>query len=259
MPTTRRTLLTGAVALALSPAPGRAANPDTIVHSRRLSFTSDGREISAEIFPAPSGGAAPAVIMLHGADGLSVNAMYRSGARTIAGAGFNVYLVHYLDRTGERRASFASLFQNFPLWTEVVRDAISYVARRPETDPDRIAIVGISLGAALGLAVAAEDRRIRALVDYFGPLPHGALTRTARLPPLLVLHGAADPIVPVENAHAVEALAREQGTPCEVVIYPGQGHGFRGNAEGDATQRVLAFLKRHLDPQRAANHPATAG
>jgi carboxymethylenebutenolidase len=228
------------------------------MHSRQLSFTSGGKEIAAEIFPAAGRAAAPAVIMLHGADGLSVNAMYRSGARTIAAAGFNVYLVHYLDRTSERRASFASMFQNFSLWIEVVRDAVSFIAQRPETDPERIAIVGISLGAALGLAVAADDRRIRALVDYFGPLPHGVLTRTARLPPLLVLHGAADPIVPVENAHAVEALAREQGTPCEVVIYPGQGHGFRGNAEGDATRRVLVFLQRHLDPERA-NHPATAG
>jgi dipeptidyl aminopeptidase/acylaminoacyl peptidase len=50
----------------------------------------------------------------------------------------------------------------------------------------------------------------------------------------------------VANAYAVEALLRQQNVPHEVKVYPGQGHGFRGTAEKDATQRALAFLHRHL-------------
>jgi carboxymethylenebutenolidase len=61
-----------------------------------------------------------------------------------------------------------------------------------------------------------------------------------------VLHGSADPIVPVANAYAVEALLRRQNVPHEVKVYPGEGHGFRGAAEKDATQRALSFLRRHL-------------
>ena len=34
---------------------------------------------------------------------------------------------------------------------------------------------GISLGAALGLAVSSTDPRVKALVNYFGPLPQGAI------------------------------------------------------------------------------------
>ena len=68
-----------------------------------------------------------------------------------------------------------------------------------------------------------------------------------------MLHGAADPIVPVANAYAVEALLRQQNVPHEVKVYPGQGHGFRGAAEEDATHRALAFLKRHL----AGSHAST--
>jgi carboxymethylenebutenolidase len=199
-----------------------------------------------------AGSRRPAVLMLHGADGLSHNGQYRSGARGLAAAGYQVYLVHYLDRTGETRASFATLFRNFETWMETVRDALAYVAARPEVDPQRIGIVGISLGAGLGLAISGGEPRVRALVSYFGPLPQGAVSVTARLPPTLVLHGAADPIVPAFNAQAIEALLRQQGVPHEVKVYPGEGHGFRGTAERDATARVVAFLGRHLKGDAAA-------
>jgi dienelactone hydrolase len=224
---------------------------------RRETFISGGRAISVEIYaPADTDGPHPAVIMLHGADGLHSNAQYRTGAQAVAGAGYAVYLVHYLDRTAERRASFATVFQNFLPWTETVRDAVSWVSARPGVDPDRIGLVGISLGAALSLATAGNDRRIKALVSYFGPLPEGAVARDARLPPTLILHGAADRVVPVANAYAVESLLKEQGTPYEMKVYPGQGHGFTGAAHADATRVVLAFLERHLEGRRAASRDA---
>ncbi len=195
----------------------------------------------------------PAVIMLHGADGLHGNTQYRAGAAAMAAAGYRVFLVHYLDRTGERRASFATLFQNFVPWMSAVRDAVAHVAAQPGVDANRIGIVGVSLGAALGLAVAGSEKRVRVLVDYFGPLPQGAIASGARLPPTLVLHGEADPIVPVANAYAIENLLKQQGVPHEVKVYPGQGHGFRGAAEADATVRALAFLDRHLGVRRQSD------
>jgi carboxymethylenebutenolidase len=256
MPTTRRELLAGAAALPFSPLPCSAF---AAAGEQELAFMSGGRAIRVDFFSAPIDMArAPAVIVLHGADGPNGNAMYRAGARAIAASGFNVYFVHYLDRTGEGRASLSSMFQNFALWMDVVTAALTFVEGRRESDADRVGIVGISLGAALGLAVAASDRRIRAVVDYFGPMPYGAITKAAHLPPILVLHGAADRVVPVENAYAVEALAREQGTPVELVVYPGQGHGFRGAAAEDATRRMLAFLEHQLASEVAGGR-ARAG
>jgi carboxymethylenebutenolidase len=222
---------------------------------KRNSFRSGDRTIAVETFQ-PSGSAMrPGVLMLHGADGLSYNTQYREGARDVAAAGYQVHLVHYLDRTGERRASFATLFQNFIPWMNTVQDALTFASGYPGADASRIGIIGISLGAALGLAVASTDRRVKTLVNYFGPLPQGAIATTSRLPPTLVLHGSADPIVPVANAYAVEALLRQQDVPHEMMVYPGQGHGFRGAAEKDATERALAFLRRHLATASAAPLP----
>ena len=228
--------------------------------TQRLSFTSGGQRIAVESFGAGEE-RRPALLMLHGADGLSNNRQYVQGARAIAAAGYRVYLIHYLDRTRERRASFATLFQNFLPWLETVRDAVAFVAGRAEVDPGRIGVVGVSLGAALGMAVASTDRRIRVLVDYFGPLPQGAIAPEARLPPTLILHGAVDPIVPVANAYAIETLLKRTGTPYEMQLYPGQGHGFVGDAHADATRRAIAFLERHLGAPRGltGNRPLPAG
>ena len=213
-----------------------------------LNFTSGGRPITVEWFPAEGvDGPAPAVLMLHGADGLTQRGdQYRAGARALAADGYHVGLVHYFDRTGSRWASLPAIFQNFPHWMETLRDALTFAGGQPGVDASRLGVVGISLGAALSVATAAEDTRIRALVDYFGPVPEGSLQGATRLPPTLILHGAADPIVPVSNARSLEGFLERKAVPHEVKIYPGEGHGFGRAAQADADRRVAAFLDRHL-------------
>ncbi|WP_018261025.1 dienelactone hydrolase family protein [Methylobacterium sp. WSM2598] len=211
-----------------------------------LSFTSGGTRIAVEWFAAGGGPAAPALLLLHGADGLSFAEGYRLAARTFAAAGYPVGFVHYLDRTGDRRVAYSRLRQDFPLWAGTVRDAVGWLARQPGVDAQRIGLVGVSLGAALAFETAASLAGIRAIVDYFGPLPEGLAARRPRLPPTLILHGARDPIVPVAQAHAIARLLAEQGTPHEIRIYPDQGHALVGAAQFDAAARVRRFLQRHL-------------
>jgi carboxymethylenebutenolidase len=254
MSITRRSLLIGAALAASSNAQAQQDKSLSMpLTAQRNAFKSGGKAIAVETFQGSGSSPRPTLLMLHGADGLSYNSQYREAAHTVAAAGYQVHLVHYLDRTGEKRASFSTLFQNFMPWMSTIQDALTFAADHPGADAARVGIVGISLGAALGLAVSSTDPRVKALVNYFGPLPQGAIATTSRLPPTLVMHGSADPIVPVANAYAVEALLRQQNVPHEVKVYPGQGHGFRGAAEEDATRRALAFLQRHLAGSRAAS------
>lgn len=226
-------------------------------------FTSAGRAIGVERFdggPA-SGGPRPGVLLLHGADGLSYGAQYRMAAGLIATAGYHVFLVHYLDRTGETRAGFSTVGQRFPIWAETVRHALDFIGTEPGVDPSRLGIVGVSLGGALGIAVAAEDARVRALVEYFGFVPEGVMGRAARLPPTLILHGAWDAIVPASNAYVLQQMLERSGIVHEIAVYPDQAHGFHGAAEIDAGRRTAAFLARHLvgSEQTAEPVPAPAG
>ena len=210
-------------------------------------FASGGVPITAEWFRAGTAEAAkrPAVLILHGADGMARAESYRFGAQALAASGFHVVLIRYFDRTGDARANWSSLREDAPVWLATIRDAVTYVSEKPNVDQDRIAVVGFSLGASLALAAAGEDARIKAVVDVFGPLPTGA-DKAPRTPPVLILHGARDRIVPVENAHRLEKLLQGRGVPHEVKIYPDQGHGFSGAAQIDAAGRILAFLQKHL-------------
>ena len=211
--------------------------------SRR--FTSGGTTISVDWFAGPAG-KAPGLLLLHGADGLVYGDRYRLAARLLAGAGFHVGLPHYLDRTGERRVSYSTLRERYPIWAGTVRDATSWLAGQPEVTGSRLGLVGISLGAALALTTASSGDRIAALVDISGPCPE-ALEESARaLPPTLILHGEEDRVVPVDNARRLERLLAAAGTPHEVQLYPGQGHALSGPAQFDAASRTASFLGRYL-------------
>ena len=243
----RRTLLLGMAVGPFGSVDGRA---EVGAEDRMDRFRSGGRDIAGEWFlgsgTQTGDKGKPAVLLLHGADGLVFAEGYRWGAQAIAAAGISVGFVHYLDRTGERRVLYSRLRESFPLWSETVGDALTWLGARPGVDPARLGIVGVSLGAALALWRAAEDPRIRAIVDYFGPVPEGLAARKPKLPPTLILHGAADPVVPVSHAHALAELLKGSGTPYEIEIYPGQAHGFVGPAQLDSALRVSTFLGRHL-------------
>jgi acetyl esterase/lipase len=78
----------------------------------------------------------------------------------------------------------------------------------------------------------------------------------AAQPPVLILHGDADPVVQVEEARKLGRLLRAAGRPYEMHLYPGGGHGFSPAEGRDAFGRVPAFFDTHLAGGRRARTPA---
>lgn len=65
--------------------------------------------------------------------------------------------------------------------------------------------------------------------------------------PLLVLHGTADPVVPVEQSRTLVAAVRAAGGDVQYTEYEGEGHGFRQrDHQLDEQARVAAFAERWL-------------
>lgn len=59
--------------------------------------------------------------------------------------------------------------------------------------------------------------------------------------PVLILHGDRDPIVPLRYSEK----AKETFPDAELIVYPGQGHGFSGAALQDALEKETAFFTKH--------------
>jgi dienelactone hydrolase len=211
----------------------------------QASFNSGGKAIGMDCFlPRGNGQRFPAVIGLHGSGG--GHSSMAEPASLLAAQGFAVYVLHYFDRTGTEEIDRTVIFRHFPVWMKTLWDSVSFVARQPQVDADRIALLGFSLGAYLSLSGAAIDPRIRAVVDFFGGLPKEMKVFMKRLCPVLILHGEADRTVPVEEAYHLQRVLEKKGIAYEIQIYPRAGHGFTGEIWRDAGLRTLGFLKKHL-------------
>ena len=168
-------------------------------------------------------------------------------AGLLAEQGFAVYVLHYFDRTGITEIDgLQTIFRHFPLWMKTLWDAVSFVARQPQVDPERIGLLGFSLGAYLALSASAIDSRVQAVVDFYGGMPKEMKFFTRRLCPVLILHGEQDKTVPVEEAYHLQQMLEKKQIAYEIQIYPGAGHGFSGETWRDASLRTLAFLEKHL-------------
>lgn len=65
-------------------------------------------------------------------------------------------------------------------------------------------------------------------------------------PPVLTLHGDRDTLVPVEQAMRLADAMKAAGAPHELVILTGQGHGFGGKRQQEATSAMWSFFDQHL-------------
>ena len=95
-------------------------------------------------------------------------------------------------------------------------------------DEAALALVGFSQGTMMALHVGLRrSRPVAAIVGYSGmllgahELAHGPISR----PPVLLVHGSADPMVPVAALHEAESALRRLSVPVTSHVCPNLGHG----------------------------------
>jgi carboxymethylenebutenolidase len=249
----------GAAETATLPTPVTVAGADLEVVESKGSYESQGKTITVERYEPKATGRYPAVLVIHGAGGMTIGGpWFRDSARMLARRGYVAHVVHYFDLTGTRVADLPTMRANFPAWMRALADGITSASKQPNVDPSRVGLLGFSLGSYLSLSLSMFDHRVLAVVEYFGGLPDELVKDVKTLPPTLILHGDADLVVPVSEAKELQALCREKVVAHEVCIYPGQGHGFTGDPNRDASRRTLAFFETHVKKAGPAPRRATA-
>jgi len=211
------------------------------------------RQVHVTYFRAPGDAQRPAVLVLHGANGFdSQIAGYNRYGSELANHGIDAYLVYYYsDADIEKLSSGHDVFtERYAAWTRLVADLAADLRQRKESN-GKVGLVGFSNGATLSGGIGARDPDIAAAVIYYGTQPFPMDVPVTRFPPLLILHGDADAIIPVDNGRAFAELAKKLGGTPELVIYPGERHGFGARLDtangADALNRTIAFLRRELD------------
>jgi carboxymethylenebutenolidase len=237
-----------------------AVEPGAIVESDET-FKSRGKDVIVDVFAPSAPGKYPVVLALHGRNGVGEGK--RSGthqaAREFARAGYVALVPHYFGRNLPDPKNGRKNARSHAVWTRTVIDTVSFAIRRDDVNPRQIGLVGFSNGSWVALSAAARDRRVSAVVENYGGYPGWDEINPARLPPVLILHGDADRVVPVNEADKLEAVLKEAGVPYEMHIYPGADHGFRGADREDALKRTLEFLATHVKREtRTSDSPRDA-
>lgn len=217
--------------------------------SGMATFLSAGKPIRMDCHEPPEPGRHPAILLLHGSGG-NVRFWADRIAPHLTSLRIGLYAVHYFDRTATVRADAATILDgvHYPLWLETISDAIAYLRSRPAVDPNRLVLLGVSLGAFLALSTAVlRTGEIRAVMEISGGLPEPYVSRAASaFPPTLIVHGAADTVVPVAQAETLDALLTRLGVPHTTEILPGQGHWFDPSAQLRILLSMAGFLRRHM-------------
>lgn len=211
----------------------------------KATFESGGRQITVEIYTPRQKEKVAGILILHGAGG-----MFRDGpairrfARALSENGFETFVAHYFQRTGNVFVRDSAIRENFDSWRETVNDAVNYIQARAEVSA--VGLFGYSLGGYLSLAQAAHDPRVRAVVELAGAIEEKHVALVKRLPPILILHGDKDRRVPVENGYVLEKIVQRLGVPYEMKIYEGEGHVLSKASQRDAADRAVRFFQKHL-------------
>src|SRR5262245_15416108 len=136
--------------------------------SEKVTFQSDGLKLAGLIDLPPeyrAGERRPAFIVLHGFGGNKDGHGQAVVAKQFSQWGYVTLRIDFRG-CGESEGEHGRII----CLDQVAdtRNAVSYVATRPEVDPERIALVGSSFGAAVAVFTSGADQRVAAVISCGG-------------------------------------------------------------------------------------------
>jgi len=247
--------------------------------------TEDGTTLYYEVLKPPhctEANPCPAILNVYGGPGVQIVRRSWGGAseQLYADKG---YVQFRIDNRGSanRGQAFADPLHRAMGGVEVQDQllGVEWLKQQPYVDGERVGVTGWSYGGYMTLHLLLQAPDVFAAGISGAPVSDWSLYDThyterymgtpennpegyessSVFPfldnldtPLLIMHGMADDNVIFENSTKVFAELQEAGTPFEVMVYPGQRHGIRG--EGRQNHRLHAyfsFFDRHLNPEPA--------
>ncbi|MFJ6432974.1 alpha/beta hydrolase family protein [Streptomyces sp. NPDC091416] len=256
----------------------------------------DGRTVQGLVLSGgDSAGPRPLAVLVHGGPAWLWSAGYAPGdvlglAPALAAAGYLVLLPNPRGSSGRGLEHARAVIGDVGgADLDDVLSGVRHLTDAGLADPDRTAVLGHSYGGFLAAQAAARTDVFRAAVVVSAPTDWLSFTHTSNIgggydrtyaiggpdapqelirrspvfarggsgTPTLIVHGSADRVTPVGQAHELyRSLLRTALAPVELYVYPDEGHEFTdGGHLLDAAARVEQWLATHLAPRPAAARP----
>jgi phospholipase/carboxylesterase len=205
--------------------------------------------------PAAGGAPQQIVVLLHGygADGNDLIALAPGWARALPNA---LFLSPHAPQPLEagpwgrqwfslREMTPAALAEGAKSAAPTLDRFLDRILKQHGLDDSKLALGGFSQGCMMALYVGLRRKRApAAILGYSGALvgSPASLAEIAARPPVMLVHGTADSVVPFAALGMAKAALEMAKVPVEAVARPGLAHGI----DEEGLSRGLAFLQRHL-------------
>ena len=123
---------------------------------------------------------------------------------------------------------------------------MAFLKSQPRVAPNKIALVGWSLGGLVAIERAATDPAYKAVVSLSGLPPDDFAQKAAKMPPMLIMLGTYDQFFPVKVVNGMRDAMQAANRPHEELIETGANHFWEGQYGRDGFARVLAFFQKYL-------------
>ena len=230
-------------------------------------------------FRAPAGSLPPMITLSHGGPTSFSASDFKIGYQFWTSRGFAILDVNYSGSSGFGREYRDRLKGHWGVLDvlDCISGAVSMGSQRL-ADPDRLAIRGGSAGGFTTLAALTTTDVFNAGISQFGiadlealakdthkfearyldtlvgPYPEDRSIYVERSPinhldrlsaPILLLQGTEDAVVPPQQAEMLANAARHKHLPVALIMFDGEGHGFRrAETIKAATEAQIYFLGR---------------
>jgi len=227
----RRTAFGLAIAALALLAPATAA-----LAGEEVTYSADGTTLKGYIArPAQATGKLPGVLVVH--EWWGNNDYARKRADMLAQLGYVALALDIfgdgkvVDNPKEAGALSGAATKNMDVSEKRFRAAKELLARQPNVDAARIAVVGYCFGGRIALEMARRGLDLRGAVSFHGFLQTETPAKAGSVKAkLLVLHGAADPFIKPEQIEGFKKEMQAAGVDYRFIDYPGAVHAFTNPA-----------------------------
>jgi dienelactone hydrolase len=194
-------------------------------------------------------GKRPGIIVVHEWNGINPQILQR--CRMLAELGYfafaaDIYGKGVRPQNPEESAKQATLYRkDRVLMRARANAALDEIRKFPQVYPDKVATMGYCFGGGVALEQARSGADIVGALSFHGNLDTPDLTDAGNIKAkILVLHGAADPYVPIEQVMTFRKEMEEAGVDWQLVMYGHAVHSFTNPGAGDDPSKGAAYNEK---------------